>query len=53
MLKMVTDTSIGISKETKKRLEGIKQYPRETFDDILNRLLDMYDKKFEQKEITD
>lgn len=43
---MVTDTSIGISSETKKRLELIKQYPRETYDDIVNRLLNMYDKKF-------
>ena len=41
---MVTDTSIGISKQTKRRLESIKVYSRETFDDILNRLIDEHGK---------
>jgi len=44
-----TDTSIGVSSETKKRLDLVKQYKRETYDDILNRILDFYDKKFEKK----
>ena len=36
---MVTDTSIAISTETKKRLEAIKVHPRETYEDIILRLL--------------
>jgi hypothetical protein len=32
-------TSIGILKETKKKLNSIKNYPKETNDDILNRLI--------------
>ena len=37
---MTTDTTIGISSETKTRLHKMKLYKRETFDDILNRLMD-------------
>ena len=45
---MVTDTTLAVSSETKKRLEFAKHYPRETFDDIINRLLDMYDDKIKK-----
>ena len=45
---MATETSIGISKNTKERLEFIKIIPRETFDDLLIRLLDLYDKQDEK-----
>jgi hypothetical protein len=42
---IVTDTSIAISTQTKKRLEFIKIHPRETFEDVLIRLLDQLDKQ--------
>lgn len=42
---MVTNTTIAINSETKKRLENIKIHPRETFDDVLMRLLDLYSKR--------
>jgi hypothetical protein len=42
---MPAETSIGIRKTTKDRLEFIKVHPRETFDDIITRLLDLYDKQ--------
>jgi hypothetical protein len=47
---MVTDTSIAIATKTKERLKFVKLYPRETFDDILNRLLDEYDKHYQPEE---
>ena len=53
MLEMVTDTSIGISRDTKKRMESAKQYPRETFDDIINRILDIMDEKQEKQQRLD
>lgn len=40
---MPSETSIAVSLETKKRLEDIKVHPRETMDDLLNRLLQIYD----------
>ena len=36
---MPSETSIALSVETKKKLEDIKVHPRETMDDLLNRLL--------------
>ena len=45
---MAANKTIVITEETKKRLELIKQHPRETYDDIISRLLDQYDKKFEK-----
>jgi hypothetical protein len=45
---IVTDTSIAIRSETKKRLEFIKIHPRETFDDIINRLIDSFEKQQKQ-----
>lgn len=41
---MPAETSIGIRKITKERLEFIKVHPRETFDDIITRLLDIFEK---------
>lgn len=41
---MVTDATIALNSETKKRLEFIKVHPRETFDDVIKRLLDFYEK---------
>jgi len=40
---MVAATTIKISSETKNRLEKIKQYPRETMDDVICRLLMEYE----------
>lgn len=39
---MPAETSIGIQKKTKADLEKIKIHPRETFDDIINRLLELH-----------
>jgi len=33
-------TTVWVSPETKKRLAGMKRYPRETFDDVIRRLMD-------------
>jgi len=46
---MPTDTTIGFSKKTKDRLDFIKIHPRETYDDAISRILDLYDQKFEKK----
>ena len=45
---MAANKTIVITEETKKRLELIKQHRRETYDDIISRLLDQYDKKFKK-----
>lgn len=37
---MTDYTSIGLFKETKERLDAMKVYRRETYDDIINRVLD-------------
>lgn len=34
-------TTIQVQPETKHRLDGMKLHPRETYDETLNRLLDM------------
>jgi predicted CopG family antitoxin len=43
------NTTIWISKETKKKLLKQKNYPRETFDDIINRLIESYEKSLGEK----
>jgi len=48
---MRADQTVAVKKETKERLLLLKKYDRETFDDIINRLLDEYDKKFEQSKL--
>lgn len=40
-----TNKTIAISQKTKDRLLFAKIHPRETFDDLINRLLDDHDKK--------
>ena len=37
---MATSTTIKLGTETKARLDGIKVHPRETYDDVINRLVD-------------
>jgi len=37
---MTSSTTVQVSPETKKRLDGMKRYPRETFDDVIRRLID-------------
>jgi len=41
---VTTDKTIPLTEDTKKRLISIKIHPRETFDDILNRMIDHYEK---------
>ena len=37
---MVSDKSIKVSKETKDALDKNKEHPRETYDDIIKRLIE-------------
>jgi len=37
---MTSSTTVWVSPETKKRLAGMKRHPRETFDDVIRRLMD-------------
>ena len=48
---MRADQTIAVRTETKERLMLLKKYDRETFDDIINRILDEYDKKFKQETV--
>ena len=50
---MPTDKTIPLTEGTKKRLISIKIHPRETFDDILNRLMDSYKEKQEKQQRLD
>ena len=34
----MSETSIGVSKETKEKLEKLKTHPRETYEDVICRL---------------
>ncbi|MDK2989930.1 MAG: hypothetical protein PWR16_1459 [Methanoculleus sp.] len=36
----MSQTTVWVSRETKERLAGMKRYPRETFDDVIRRLMD-------------
>ena len=36
----MTNTTIQISTETKKKLDKLKEYRRETYNDVINRLID-------------
>jgi len=33
-------TTVKLTRETKRKLDGLKQYPRETYDDVVRRLID-------------
>jgi len=35
------ETTLKLSKETKKRLDGLKEHRRETYDDLLNKIVDI------------
>jgi len=41
---MATNKTIPLTEAAKTRLISMKIHPRETFDDILNRLIDHYEK---------
>ena len=47
-----TKTSIAVSFETKERMEAAKIHERETFDDMINRFLDLLPKLTNQKQLT-
>ena len=36
----MAETSIGVSEETKKKLDKAKKYDRETYEDVIIRLID-------------
>jgi predicted transcriptional regulator len=36
----MSSTTVWMSPETKKRLEGLKRHPRETYEDVIVRLID-------------
>ncbi|MDD3083576.1 MAG: hypothetical protein PHP82_00980 [Candidatus ainarchaeum sp.] len=35
-------TTLRVANKTKERLESLKEYKRESFDELLNRLVDVY-----------
>ena len=41
---MSSNTTIGIQKETRQKLEKLKIHERETCDDVLNRVLNEFQK---------
>ncbi len=49
---MVTYTSIQISPETRKNLAELKTSPRETYDEVINKLLNLIPKGDEEGEYT-
>ena len=55
--KVKTHSSIALKIETKTRLEQYRKYPRETYDEILDRLFDQMDsrrgKKNEKPEVSE
>ena len=50
---MRADSTIAITKKTKEKLITLKRYDRETFDDIINRILDIMDEKQEKQQRLD
>lgn len=47
---MPTNTSIAITTNTKEKLMELKVHPRETFDDLINRLIDTYSEAKNEKD---
>lgn len=43
IMENITEASIQMSKVTRDRLKGCKKYRRETYDEIVNRLIDTYE----------
>lgn len=41
MAKEKKPTTIKLSPETKKRLDGLKEYDRETYDEVINKVLNI------------
>jgi large-conductance mechanosensitive channel len=41
MAKIKTPTTMKLSSETKKRLDGLKEYERETYDELINKVLNI------------
>jgi len=39
----IAETSIQMSRATRDRLKGCKKYRRETYNEIINRLIDTYE----------
>lgn len=45
-------TTILIHKETKERLVGIKEYARESYEEVINKLITIYEKLKAEGELT-
>ena len=43
-LHMRADLTVAVTQKTKEKLRGLKRYERETFDDIINRMIEQYQK---------
>jgi len=41
MAREKTPTTIKLKEETKKRLDGLKEYDRETYDEVINKILNI------------
>jgi len=48
---MRADSTIAVTKKTKEKLIILKRYDRETFDDLLNRLMDSHAEMKKQKKL--
>ena len=46
-------TTIQVSDTTKKELESIKDYPRQTYNEVIGKLVDVYEAVSENKELRD
>ena len=46
----MTDTSIGVSNETKEKLKELKKVPEEYLDSVINRLIEFYEKQKKEVE---
>jgi len=42
---MTSTESIRIGRETKEKLKSLKIHPRETYDDVIRRLIEIYEKR--------
>jgi len=49
---MPTNKTIAVSEFTRERMYKAKLHERETFDDLINRLLDLLTKFSKQKQLT-
>ncbi|VVB73332.1 Uncharacterised protein [uncultured archaeon] len=50
---MASNTTIIVHKETRERLASLKEYTRESYDEVINKLITIFEKMKSEGELTE